>query len=123
MDLVEVGGLLGASLGAAAASFVASWAAFARPLKKQINEAAAAPAPKLPEPEVSGKDLDDLKQEHRHTIEKLEARVNANETRLNNCVTSDEFSAYTGHTTQSINQLTEKVGRVTGVLEAWARQK
>ncbi len=34
-------------------------------------------------------------------------------------VTDEEFSAYTHHTTQAINKLTEKVGHAAGAIEAW----
>jgi hypothetical protein len=120
MGIVE---LIGGILGAGGASFVASWAAFARPLKRQLDEQAALPTPSLPAPEVTGKDIDELKEEMRRGFDKLEHRCAAIETRQNTAVTSDEFSAYTSHTTQSVNQLTEKVGRVTGALETWTRAK
>lgn len=118
MGIVE---FLGGILGASAASFAASWATFARPLKKQIDELADAPKPTLPPPEITKTDIDELKAEMRRVFEKIEARCKDIETRQNNAVTSDEFTAYTNHTTQAVNGLTEKVGRVTGALEAWAR--
>lgn len=118
MQLIE---FLGGIAGAAGASFATSWAAFARPLKKQIDELAVAPRPTLPPPEVTNKDIDELKAEIRRGFERMEARCTSIENRQNNAVTSDEFAAYTNHTTTSVNQLTEKVGRVTGVIEAWTR--
>jgi hypothetical protein len=117
MGPVEIaGGILGAAL----AAFATTWAAFARPLKKQIDAVAEA-RPQLPSPEVTSKDLDELKGEVRRGFDELKSRIQAMENRQNTMVTSEEFASYTGHTTQAINQLTEKVGRVTGALETWAR--
>lgn len=131
MDLVELGGLLGA----AAASFGASWLTFARPLKRQLEESAQSRTPSADQ--VTQHDLDEVKDElrkdikeaveeikrdHRRGIEKIENRCTAIETRQNTAVTTEEFSAFTTHSSQTLNQLTEKIGRVTGVMEAWARK-
>lgn len=128
MDITELGGLLGA----AAASFGASWLTFARPLKRQLEETAHT-AQTRTTGQATHHDIDELrkdfkaaveefKSEQRRGLEKIEQRCTLIEHRQNTAVTTEEFSAFTTHSAQTLNQLTEKLGRVTGVLEAWARK-
>lgn len=104
---------LGALFGAAVASCGASWVAFARPLKRQIE--ASEPSAKL---EVLTHRITALEAK----IDKLVDRVETNESRASRMVTDEEFATYSSHTTKAVQNLTEKVGHVTGALEAWYRQ-
>jgi predicted RNase H-like nuclease (RuvC/YqgF family) len=69
------------------------------------------------------RDLEKLERELNSAQSRLEARNNSIDTRLQQCVTDEEFQAYTASTTQAITGLTEKVGRATGVLETWTRNR
>lgn len=112
MDLSAVEAA-GALLGTATASFIASWFSIGRPLKKQLED--AEPTAKL---DLFGHRIKELE----HQLDKVASRVEHNENRTSRMVTDDEFATYTSHTTKAVQNLTEKVGHVTGALEAWYRQ-
>lgn len=113
MDLT-VWQALGALLGAAFASFGASWLAIGRPIKRQLAEASE-PSAKL---ELLVHRVTALEA----SATKIADRVEANEARASRTVTDEEFATYSNHTTKAVQNLTEKVGHVTGALEAWYRQ-
>jgi hypothetical protein len=103
----------GALLGTAAASFFASWLSIARPLKRQIAES---------EPSAKVDLLVHRVQQAEIRLDKICDKADANEDRVGRMVTDEEFAAYSNHTTKAVQNLTEKVGHVTGALEAWYRQ-
>jgi len=105
---------LGALVGAAAASFGASWVAIGRPIKKQLAESS--------EPFAKAELLTHRVAAVETVITKLTERVEHYEARASRTVTDEEFATYTNHTTKAVQNLTEKVGHVTGALEAWYRQ-
>ena len=116
--------------GSALAAFMATWAALVRPLKKSsVGTAELSDAKKSLEMQASvlqqrmtqaEKDAARLQERLKSEVEtrkKVEARLESIEVRLAKTVTDDEFAVYTDRTTQAINNLTDRVGRVTGALD------
>jgi chromosome segregation ATPase len=103
------------SLAGGATSFGAAWLTIARKLRK------------LELPSVEGKDekararvaaIDAEAQRLRESIDELREQLRRMDERLQHAVSDEELSAYVQQTTQTLIGLTEKVGHVTGVLEA-----
>jgi hypothetical protein len=69
------------------------------------------------------RDAVQLLQNLEKTLDEIKANLKALDERLRRCVTDEEFAAYTAQSTAHINGLTEKVGRATGVLEAWTARR
>lgn len=118
MDPLQVGGFVGAAL----AAFAASWGTLVRPMKKQVKEELESSQrgtreriARLEEAvERLGADLREETTRLERTTERLMAKMDA-------VATIDEFRAYSDHTTKAVNQLTEKVGLVTGAVDALRR--
>lgn len=125
MQGADIAVAIGTGLGAAGATFWATWAKLIKPLSTRVEEHAKvtvsaedfqkvrdASQANTQAVQALQKDLEEIKQTQRDITEQLR-----------HCVTDDEFASYTGQTTGLINGLTEKVGRATGVLEAWTQNR
>lgn len=124
MNAAELAISIGTGLGACGATFWATWAKLVKPLSQRVEDHAKAT--------VAPEDFQTVRDDARSAAQALttlqkdmtevkDALKDLAES-LRHCVTDDEFASYTGQTTGLINGLTEKVGRATGVLEAWANQ-
>jgi hypothetical protein len=121
VDLLQIGQFVGAVV----AGFGASWAAFGRPLSKQLEETkilATAPSAetlalrdRLTKVEAAHTRYDQLHDAHQQRFVRVEQRQE-------HAVSDEEFSTHQQATAKSINTLTEKVGRAIGTLEAWRNQ-
>jgi len=114
MDLVQQ---LGMVLGTAGAAFVSTWGLLVRPMQKQMGGVRSG----VRDAEV----LRDRVLTLEHQVEELrekqggsQGKIEVLQERNAKFVTSDEFATYSSATTSAVNQLTEKVGRAIGMLEA-----
>lgn len=118
---------IAAYIGTGLATFGASWVAFLKAIKGK----AASPADLVQLQDAVKELRADVKglegsvtqlREARDNAKENEARAHARleraEEQLRRTVTDEEFGAYTRQTTQAINGLTERVGTVTGILNA-----
>lgn len=122
MELVD----LGQVIGAAVASFAASWAALARPLSKKLDETraiAVAPSEETLKLRDRLTTLETLARSNAEHIAELKDRCKTTEHAQRHLVSDDEFQAHTQATAKSINSLTEKVGRATGAIELWSKSQ
>ena len=131
MDLSTFAQMLGIGVGAAVASFGATQVVQQRRRRSASDSGDDGP----------GKTVLDrfVELERRHAV--LEARDREIESQLEQaskrheeqlqlveravreCVKSEDFGAYTQHTTNAVQQLGEKVGHVTGLVEGWRRSR
>lgn len=95
----------GASIGAALASFAATWRLLVVPAK---NEASANIATLEAENKELRRRLDELAK----SVDNLEAKVNRT-------VTTEEFTSHTSSTADALRTLSEKVGQAKGAIETW----
>lgn len=106
MDWIE----LGKFVGAAVAAFAASQAAMGPRLKE-----------KLKEPQDSLALLKQKQEAIESQLSAVQKRQERIDERLARSVTDEEFQAYVATTNQSVQGLTEKVGKAAGAIEAWYR--
>jgi TolA-binding protein len=66
--------------------------------------------------------LDQLRQDYTGEDQRLNKRCQDIENESRTYVTSEEFQTYTASVNSSINGLTEKVGRATGILETFRQR-
>lgn len=114
---------IGTAIGAALAAIGASWG-LVRPVKKRLAEAEAAASSPAGLSRISERvtRLEDAEERRSSTERENRERLQRIEERLGRTVTDEEFAAYTQQTTKALNGLSEKVGRVTGALEAWTKR-
>lgn len=93
------------AFGTGIATFLAAWVALFKPLRRKMDEPAG---------EVALL---------RQRIDALEKKTEKMDEKVSKAVLDEEFAAYSSHTTQAVTGLTEKVGRVTGAIEAWQQTR
>lgn len=104
---------LGTSAGAGALAFVASWLALFRRLQKQQADPA-----KDDKARQRLAALDTEIMRIRESFDEMRAELRRMDERSSHSVTDEELAAYVQQTTQTLYGLTEKVGRLTGAIEA-----
>lgn len=114
---------IGTAVGAGLASFLATWAGLIRPMKKQLSEAQQAVAETPPVVSTAITRLESAGEDHEKRLEEMGRRFERLEVRLSETVTADSFAAYTGQTTREVSTLTEKVGRLAGIIETWLQHR
>lgn len=116
-------------LGAVLASFGASWLALGRPLARRLGEQEEVASPALLtriEKELGGHGerlarVENAVEQCQEAHRKLFQLVERLEERSGRTVTDEEFRTYVSTTTESLQNLIEKLGHVTGQFEAWTR--
>jgi predicted nucleic acid-binding Zn-ribbon protein len=101
-----------AALGSGLAAFAATWLTLFKPLQKEMEK----PANEIA---LLRQKIEALEKK----LEKMEEKAERAEAVLKRTVTDEEFAAYSSSTTEAVNGLTEKVGRVTGALETWQQMR
>jgi len=119
MEAGEIAQQVGIGVGSTMAVVVGLWMRF---LKTQQSRSEAKSANLRAEREALAREIETLRTEHASRMDKLEGRIERHEDKLSHAVSDDAFNAYTQETTKSVSGLAEKVGRVTGSLEAWREQ-
>jgi predicted nuclease with TOPRIM domain len=139
VDSGQIAALVGTGMGAALASFVATIYAVGKPVKARVEELESTSLKKNQIQELENRfdekhsELDKRLQALaessavlKEKCESLETDSRQNATRIDEIkdrmvtlVSSEEFQTHAGYTAQSLNALTDKVGRAIGALEAW----
>lgn len=96
---VQAWQLYGTAIGAAVASFFGTWVTMIRPMKREMDK---------PSERLSLFEAEQRRQNER--LKKVEDLAEK-------ALTKEEFAAYAGNTTKSINGMTEKVGILTGIIQ------
>jgi predicted nucleic acid-binding Zn-ribbon protein len=120
---------VGAALGGAAASFLATYVALVRPLAGKIKKNASAPE----DIQAIRALLEELKAELGKALTRIERMerdaeraaqaIDKVEEKQGRTVSQEEFATYAQSMQQSLQGLVEKLGHATGTIEAWVRQQ
>ena len=119
--------LIGTALGTAAGAAYLAWTKVVMPaiqssVTPAVQKSVAESAVPLADFQKVRDDVQTLKNLEK-TLDEIKGSLKALDDRLRRCVTDEEFASYTAQSTAHINGLTEKVGRATGVLEAWTARR
>lgn len=134
--LTTVATVVGSIAGGGAASFAAVWKFLVVPARQEAEESAfdAAKLEKIREEFLAFRSRMDGKRgvadrEHAVLTERVEGlvrsvgevkeQVERLQSKMSSFVTDEEWQAGQGQLQQSVNALTEKVGRTVGAIEAW----
>lgn len=105
MDAPEIGAMIGAAVATSLSVFAARRATTGdSDLKTRVTEL-----------EGENKRLADANA-------RIEARLKGAEEKLSGSVNEEAFSSYCEHTTETLQKMAEKIGRVMGMLETWAHR-
>lgn len=129
MDAGEIAVLIGTALGAAGASFAASWYTMHRRMQGMNQGQSDQGGPQEPQivqkssrtvsGQIAAVRADDNRRFERveEDIGKLENRLDQLQEQIGQCLTTEEFQAHTVFVTSGLHQLTEKVGEVRGEMK------
>lgn len=130
MEAPQILATVSTALGVGGAAFLATWLKFVHPERKHRKDAQDRQT--AVEKDIEKLKADVLENEKRADEQrraydskimrfekKFEAKLDQHTEVIRHCVSDESFGAHTQETTKMLTGLTEKVGRVTGAIEAW----
>jgi gas vesicle protein len=106
---------IGAAIGAAVATFLATWRGLVTPLKRRLD------TPQEP-PKALMERIATLEAQAAEALRRLDdhsENLDTIEDRLNRTVSSEEFAAQSSNTANTLQTLAEKIGQAKGAIEVW----